>query len=173
MQPRPYHDSGRHGNDRPTNNSHLSIRFINSDCVVSCFLRAAVNLYDAPDLLNGLSAEHPLIGAAHSEALAPEPIRQTRPKPLHFFRWYGSRRKIPYDFSDPQIGFFSLYEKRSVVGLKYTKMRWRRTPLEELTTLPQRAQTLFGWEGDTGHPSPHLPPVRRSLDAPSAHPEKP
>ena len=35
-------------------------------------------------------------------ALAPEPIRQTRPKPYHFFRWYGSQCKLPYHFSGPR-----------------------------------------------------------------------
>jgi len=67
---------------------------------------------------------------------------------------------------------FSLYT-RSVLwlALKYAKMRWRRTPLGELTTLPGPSSQLGGGHEDT--PSPHLPPLRRSLDAPSAYLEKP
>ena len=37
-----------------------------------------------------------------SNSMAPESIPQTRPKPYHFFRWYGSQCKLPYHFSDPR-----------------------------------------------------------------------
>jgi len=35
---------------------------------------------------------------ADPDPLAPEPIRQTRPKPYHFFRWYGSQCKCRTTF---------------------------------------------------------------------------
>jgi len=49
-------------------------------------------------------------GISDMYPLAPEPIRQTRPKPYHFFRWYGFVCKMPYYFS----GLRGIYSPVSV-----------------------------------------------------------